>query len=77
MAKMASNPPHALAPFTLYPLNERAATITALSENARLISAHPSTGRPGINVGISFRSTSRQTLATLGKHGTNIHIIGN
>ena len=76
VAKMASNPPHALAPFTLYPLNERAATITALSENARLISVHPSTGRPGIDVGISFRSTSRQTLATLGRHGTDIHIMG-
>lgn len=67
--------PHPLALFSLKPLNERARNVVAHPGNAHRRSAL-SDGEVGLDVGFYIHSQSHNTLATLGRGGTDIIVEG-
>lgn len=70
-----SNKPHQLALFSLKPLNKRAQNVVAHPSNAHRLSKL-SNGEFGLDVGFDFHSQSHNTLATLGRGGTDIIMEG-
>lgn len=77
---MSCDGPQPYSLFSLLPLNDRAKEILELPENAHLVSTlRPGQEKPavqGLDIGFHIRSTSRYTLATIGRHG-DIVIKGN
>lgn len=67
--------PHPLALFSLKPLNERARNVVAHPGNAHRRSAL-SDGEVGLDVGFHIHSQSHNTLAILGRGGTDIIVEG-
>ena len=61
--------PHPLALFSLVPLNDRAVAVLNHPDNSHLVSLVPIKQVFGIEVGFHIKSSSRYTLATLGRNG--------
>ena len=72
---MARPHPHPLALFSLVPLNDRARAVLAHPDNIGLVSALAD-GRSGLDIGFHVGSSSRYTLATLGRSGADVSVEG-
>ncbi len=72
---MARPHPHPLALFSLVPLNDRALAVLTHPDNTGLVSTLAD-GRLGLDVGFHVGSSSRYTLATLGRSGADITVEG-
>lgn len=70
--------PHPLALFSLrpHPESDRAKDVVAHPSNSHLVSISPIDGALALDIGFHIRSKSCDTLATLGRHDTDIILEG-
>ena len=69
-------PPHSSTLFLLMPKNPRAEDVLNHPENSHLVAWDPDEQKWGISVGAHIGSSSRYTLATLGRTGADIVVEG-